>query len=360
MATDIDRLLLDSIADGLFPSAVYAVGERGRTVLEGAVGYAVLEPEPLPARPDTIYDLASLTKPLVTALLLAQLVQSGDVSTDDPLSAHLECEMHGSLTIGHLAAHSSGLPAWRPFYALVARPDEIIAAICRTGRAAPGAVIYSDLNYLLLQAVVEARCGLPLDKAASERIFKPLGLQHTLFNPPASLRPRIAASEHGNEFERELCRESGIELKAGSLRSEAIWGQVHDGNAWFMGGVAGHAGLFGTAGDVLRLAHQFLPAHATSLDPETCRLFLTNFTPGQAEERSFGFQLASTTGSTAGQLMPETSFGHTGFAGTSLWIDPEHERVFVLLTNRTHGQSPPFKNINSVRRRFHATAIQAL
>ena len=127
-----------------------------------------------------------------------------------------------------------------------------------------------------------------------------------------------------------------------------------------MGGVAGHAGLFSTAEEVFKIAQQFLPNYTQLLKPETTELFRTNFTKGLNEDRSFAFQLASTEGSTAGSKMSPESFGHTGFTGTSLWIDPVKERVFVLLTNRTHNHPLPFVNINSVRRRFHDLAIDFL
>ena len=139
-----------------------------------------------------------------------------------------------------------------------------------------------------------------------------------------------------------------------------IWGQVHDGNAYFLGGAAGHAGLFSTAGDTLILAKQFLASQTKLLKPETCKLFRKNMTEGLEEARSLGWQLGASKGSTAGPDLPPDSFGHTGFTGTSCWIDPNRERVFILLTNRTHAHGLPFVNINSVRRRFHSLAISAL
>jgi len=143
-------------------------------------------------------------------------------------------------------------------------------------------------------------------------------------------------------------------------RDYQIWGEVHDGNAWFVGGVAGHAGLFSTAEEIFKVALQFLPNYTTLLKPETCSLFRTNFTKGMNEDRSFAFQLASTPDSTAGKLLSPESFGHLGFTGTSLWIDPVKERIFILLTNRTHHRSLPFANINSVRRSFHDLAADLL
>ena len=144
------------------------------------------------------------------------------------------------------------------------------------------------------------------------------------------------------------------------FRRHQIWGEVHDGNAWFMNGVAGHAGLFSTVEEVYKLAKEFLPRFTTVLTPETCEIFFTNFTRDLNESRSIAFQLAETPESTAGTKMSPESFGHLGFTGTSLWFDPVKERIFILLTNRTHAHPLPFVNINSVRRRFHDLAIDAL
>ncbi|MEJ7578343.1 MAG: serine hydrolase, partial [Pyrinomonadaceae bacterium] len=139
-----------------------------------------------------------------------------------------------------------------------------------------------------------------------------------------------------------------------------IWGEVHDGNAHFLGGAAGHAGLFSTAGETLKVAKQFISAQTSLLLPATCVLFRQNLTPDLNEARSLAWQLAATEGSTAGDDLPPDAFGHTGFAGTSCWIDPERERIFILLTNRTHNRALPFANINAVRRRFHSLAARAL
>jgi CubicO group peptidase (beta-lactamase class C family) len=136
-----------------------------------------------------------------------------------------------------------------------------------------------------------------------------------------------------------------------------IWGEVHDGNAYFLGGAAGHAGLFSTASEVFQLAQQFIGESSRLLIPQTCKLFRQNMTEGLEEARSLAWQLAATKDSTAGTDLPPDSFGHNGFTGTSLWIDAEHQRIFVLLTNRTHARELPFANINAVRRRFNSLAI---
>ena len=169
----------------------------------------------------------------------------------------------------------------------------------------------------------------------------------------------IAACETGNAYERETCRETGTP-EYGGWRQGVIWGEVHDGNAHFLGGAAGHAGLFSTAPETLRLAEQFVAGQSEMLRPETCELFRKNMTEGLEEARTIAWKLAMTTASEAGADLPPDSYGHSGFTGTSCWIDPNHERVFILLTNRTHAHPLPFININSVRREFHRLAVEAL
>ena len=143
-------------------------------------------------------------------------------------------------------------------------------------------------------------------------------------------------------------------------RQDTVWGEVHDGNAYFLGGVAGHAGLFSSAAETLKLTNQFIGSRSRLLKSETCELFRRNMTEGMNEARSFAWQLAATKDSTAGESLPPDAFGHTGFTGTSCWIDAQAQRVFILLTNRTHARKLPFANINSVRRQFHSLAVAAL
>jgi CubicO group peptidase (beta-lactamase class C family) len=310
---------------------------------------------------------------VVTGLLTASLIEDGELDLDTRIGDE-HVVFHGptaNLTIRELVTHTSGLPAWRPLY-LVAKsstPKDLGVVISHQPLTEPRRVEYSDLNFLALLLVTEPRPDGEFDLGVAPA----LGLQRTAFNPLSRFDRRdIAASEKGNEYEKQTCIEQGyfdaraknpVATGPGSdshFRSDVIWGEVHDGNAYFMGGVAGHAGLFSTAEEVFKIAQQFLPSYTKLLKPETCELFTTNFTKGMNEDRSFAFQLASTDGSTAGAKMSPESFGHNGFTGTSLWIDPVKERVFVLLTNRTHNRSLPFVNINSVRRTFHDIAIELL
>ncbi len=366
MSDPISQFLTERIDAGDFPSAVYLVADKGEIVMHEALGHAVVEPELIEARKNTIYDLASLTKPLVTGLLAALFIERGTISLDHKVSAHLgEFDVEGKrmITVRDLVAHTSPLPAWKPLYLMTPEPDGVIAEIGRMSiEYGPDAVAYGDANFIVLASILERLSGLSIDKLAEQELFTPLGLRDTCFNPAAEKKDRIAASEIGNRYEKQTCREQGYDVidRADAFRSELIWGEVHDGNAYFMNGVAGHAGLFSTSAEVFVLARQFLPGTRQILAPETCSLFRRDLTPGMNEARSFAFQLATTSASTAGTRMSSESFGHLGFTGTSLWIDPISERIYILLTNRTHAHGLPFANINSERRAFHELASDKL
>jgi CubicO group peptidase (beta-lactamase class C family) len=364
-ANSITSFLAERIAAGDFPSAVYLVAERGREVFADALGNSVVEPQKIPATLETIYDVASLTKPLITGLLCARRVESEELTPASSVAKYLpefDRTDKQTITIGQLLTHTSGLPAWLPLYNLAGgEPDRASSAIANLElEYKPGTrVVYSDLGFIVLGLLLERLTTTRLAQLARHEIFEPLQLKRTFFNPELAMQTGIAASETGNAYEREMCRdkEAGDQKR---WRQELIWGQVHDGNAHFLGGAAGHAGLFSTAPETLTLANQFLASQTKLLRPATCELFSRNMTVGLDEARSFGWQLAETKDSAAGPDLPPDSFGHSGFTGTSVWIDPNHERVFILLTNRTHARALPFVNINSVRRRFHSLAVATL
>lgn len=358
-------MLRRRIEAGDFPSAVYLVAEHGRTKFAEALGEAVREPESYPAKLETIYDLASLTKPLVTGLLCARLVELGELTIDSSIGQYLpefDRPDKNQITIRELLTHTSGLPAWRPLYILTNNSDAALAAIANEPlEHQPGTrVVYSDLGFIVLGFLLQKLTGLSIDQLARRDIFERLHLRQTYFNPEQAMRTGVAACEIGNAYERDMCERDSSINRYDSWRQGVIWGQVHDGNAFFLGGAAGHAGLFSTAGETLRLANQFIGGCSELLSQETCRLFRQNMTEGLNEARSFAWQLAATKGSTAGPPLPPDAFGHTGFTGTSCWVDSHQERVFILLTNRTHARQLPFANINAVRRDFHTLAVEAL
>jgi CubicO group peptidase (beta-lactamase class C family) len=359
----ISSLLMERIAAGDFPSAVYVIGAHSEPVYADAIGMAVSQPK-IHTTLETVYDLASLTKPLVTGLLLAQRVERRAIKLDDRIARYLgefDRDVRRSITLRHLLTHTSGLPAWRPLYAITHGDRErVVDALASMPlEAEPGThVVYSDLGFMTLGLLLERLEGASLTDLARAEIFAPLKLRHTCFNPPSAIKASIAASETGNAYEREMCGDDMHEFR--DWRERLIWGEVHDGNAHFLGGAAGHAGLFSTALETLRLACQFIPGRTELLTPHTCMLFRTNMTPDLEEARSFAWQLAATKDSTAGTALPSDSFGHLGFTGTSCWVDPSREGVFILLTNRTHAHALPFTNINGVRREFHRLAVKSL
>ena len=330
-----------------------------------ALGDAIREPEQIPARLDTVYDLASLTKPLVTGLLCARYLENGAIELEVPVAQYLpefKRPDKSNITIRQLLTHTSGLPAWRPLYLLTDDKTKALAAIADEPlHAAPAErVIYSDLGFITLGFVLQRVTGVAEDALALEDIFAPLRLTSTFFNPKAASRTGIAACEHGNAYERDMCERDFPSKPYAHWRQDTVWGEVHDGNAYFLGGVAGHAGLFSSAAETLKLTNQFIGSRSRLLKSETCELFRRNMTEGMNEARSFAWQLAATKDSTAGESLPPDAFGHTGFTGTSCWIDAQAQRVFILLTNRTHARKLPFANINSVRRQFHSLAVAAL
>lgn len=366
MSELISEFLVDRISSGDFPSAVYWVADRGDIVFGDSIGNAVVDPEIIAATESTIYDVASLTKVLSTGLLAAMAIESGEIDPNAPIATYLNelyATPNSEITVNHLAMHRSGLPAWLPFYLIAEDRYSVTSAIANVlPSGGEPDVIYSDLNFILLADILETVHNDDLANIFAEKIAEPLGLANTFFSPPNDQKNRIAASEFGNRYERQMCEEKfpDLEIRSEMFRDNLIWGEVHDGNAHFLGGAAGHAGLFSTAKDVFAIAKQYLGSSSTLLKPETCELFRTNFTSGMSEDRSFAFQLASTKDSTAGTELPHESFGHNGFTGTSLWIDPVNDRIFVLLTNRTHNRDLPFANINRVRREFHDLSVTEL
>jgi CubicO group peptidase (beta-lactamase class C family) len=324
----IEDFLRREIDVGSFPSAVYAAGSSRGIEREGALGQAVAVPLRIRASLDTIYDCASLTKPLITAVLALQ-----ELSLDQ--------RIHG-YTVRELLTHTSGLRAWMPLYAYA---DPIAALLehgpeCERGTR----VIYSDLNFILLWTAIDDYAG-----KARARIFAPLALDDAMFNPPALLRPRIAATEWGQRYEAKLAGRTDLPKREG-----LIWGETHDGNSFHLGGAAGNAGLFATARAVFRLAQAWV--NAELLPREIVDDATRNHTPGLGDARGLGWQLP-TTGSAATSMLSPRAFGHTGFTGTSVWVDPDRDRIMVLLTNRVHPCAAPVP-IQQIRGEFHRWALR--
>jgi CubicO group peptidase (beta-lactamase class C family) len=351
----IHSFLAKRIAEGRMPGAVWWVEGPDGPADHGAVGNSSVEPAKAPLAEETPFDLASLTKPLCTALILVLLEQDRSLDLSSPAGSFLD-ELRGSAageaSLLSLATHTAALPAWRPLYLHSSTVEGYLARIAEqplTGH--PGGVQYSDLGYIVLGAVLERVTGLSLDRLFEERIAGPLALARCGFAAGPDRFADAAAAERGNEYEREMAGNAG---KGFAWRSSVIRGEPHDGNAWALGGVAGHAGLFGAAAGVVAIAREMLRPGALALGP-AARGRLLAAAPGSAD-RTVGFVTAAGSSAVRG-LLPAEAPGHTGFTGTSLWLDPDGGRIFVLLTNRVH-PTVPRRDFRTVRRGFHRLAAR--
>ena len=340
---------------GRFPGAAWRVEEEGRVLSRGSVGWATLDPERETVGEATPYDLASLTKPLVTAWLAVDLEREGKLELDAPASRYLPELRRGpyaTATLVDLAAHRSGLPPWRPLYLVAGSVDEYVRAIAETAPiGSHGNTVYSDLGFVLLGAVLERAGGDSLDLLFQRRIAEPLELERTGFARTGSRAfVDAAASEAGNQFESERSGEPGRDH---SWRPTIPRGEVHDGNAHGLGGVAGHAGLFGTAPDLARMCREILRPKVLPWGGHRRDLLLHPV--GGRGTRTFGWVPAVESGAAKG-VLPDDAPGHTGFTGTSVWLDPKLDQIFVLLTNRVHPLVPS-SDFQAIRREFHRAAV---
>jgi uncharacterized protein YbbC (DUF1343 family)/CubicO group peptidase (beta-lactamase class C family) len=317
----VDALINAAIAEQKLPGAVVLVGRGERTVYQKAYGRRAVTPQAEPMTLDTIFDLASLTKVVATATSVMILIEDGKIRLNDRVSTFIpDFARYGkdAITVRHLLTHVSGL---RPDVDL-AEPWEgedtaIALAIEEVPVAAPGErFIYSDINFVVLGEIVRRISGQRLDAFARARIFDPLGMRETMFNPREPLLARVSPTDN-------------------------LRGVVHDPTARRMGGVAGHAGLFGTAADLARFCRMILNGGslgaARILSPlGVARMTSPATPPGERNMRGFGWDIDSVFSSNRGELLPVGSFGHTGFTGTSLWIDPSTGVYVVFLSNRLH------------------------
>ncbi len=354
------RTLLDEgLERGFFAGASALVVSGTEALAERHAGEARVEPagDRRPAGPDTLWDLASLTKPLAGAALVLSLVSDKTLSLDDCVS-RFEDRWRKSFLEGvslrRLLAHVGGLVDWFPLYS---RGEGRLAYVRTLGEldaaAIPGTrVIYSCPGYLFLSEIVERVAGAPVDDLFRERIADPLHLSENLLFSPSSSGDlsRAAGGERDDATERKMTADRN--LKYGGFRQGVVNGQVNDGNAYRRGnGVSLNAGLFGTAAAVAALGRAWLVRDERLLPERFLALATENATAGLGEDRGLGWQLASTPGS-AGEPLGPAAFGHTGFTGASLFVDPVRGRVAVLLANRLH---PDLRAVemNAFRRRFH-------
>ncbi len=344
----LDPIVNEAIAQRQIPGAVVIIGHDGQVVYRKAYGSRALEPRREPMTVDTVFDCASLTKVIVTTTAIMQLWEQGRFRMSDPVAKYLpEFAQNGKqdITIRQLLIHYSGLaPDLDLTKPWEGKETAYRMAFEAAPERSPGAVfVYSDINFVVLGALVERLSGESLDEYAAKQIFGPLGMKETRFNPPHAWEPRIAPTEEDENH-------------------HLLRGVVHDPTARRMGGVAGNAGVFSTADDLAIFAQALLDGGRGVLTPATVAKMTAPQQPVNGTAvRGFGWDIDSPLSTNRGELLPVGSYGHTGFAGTSLWIDPTTRTYIVLLTNAVHmNVVPPKEKGSAVALRTRvATAVAA-
>ncbi|MCE0745029.1 beta-lactamase family protein [Acetobacter sicerae] len=349
--SEVDRLLSGAVQREEIPGVVAVIGQ-GDLILHGAVmGHRALVPAPEPMSWDTRFDMASLTKATITAPALMQFWEQGAFQLDDPVSRYLpDFAQNGkaAITIRHLLTHYSGLAPDLDLSTPWSGKDEAVRRAMAAMPQAPAGqhFVYSDINFIVLGLLVEQFSQLPLNVYATRRILQPIGMQESGFLPPETLRPLIAPTQYD---------ENHIPLR----------GVVHDPTARRMGGMAGHAGLFSDAHDMALYASSLLDrlagrASNYPLRAETLRLMTSPQSPGATDRRGLGWDIATHYSTPRGDIFPVGSFGHTGYTGTSLWMDAASSAFVLILTNRVHPLDANGKAIVKLRHDVATVAARAL
>jgi beta-N-acetylhexosaminidase len=346
------NVLDQAVSDHAFPGGVLAVGYNDELIVH-EFGRQTYDAKSQAVNADTIYDAASLTKPVVTATLVAMQVEAGRIGLDLPVARYIpewndgpNPEWRKTVTVRNLLTHSSGLPAHKDYFLSLHSKRDYIAAICKEPlEYAPGTkTIYSDLGFILLGEILERSTGKSVDQLAHQEIFAPLDMGSTSFNPPKSLLSRIAPTENDAAFRKQL-----------------VQGAVHDENAFAMGGVAGHAGMFTTAGDLAAFCQMLLNGGIYGHHRLMNRATISQFTTPQdvaGSAYTLGW-MVPTPNSSSGHYFSGHSFGHLGFTGTSIWIDPDRRLFVILLTNRVYPTRDNDK-IAAVRPAVHDAVMESL
>lgn len=345
---DALKLVEQAVLSGVFPGALISIGTKKGLYRMACYGSRCLYPEILPMERDTLFDMASLTKVMATSTLFMVFMEKGLVSLYDRVEEYLEDfrgEGKNEITLLHLLTHTSGIPSFKPLYSICRDYGDAVKYICKMELAyKPGSrVVYSDLGFIALGYILEMVGGDRLDALCSRHVFEPLGMAGTCFNPKYS---KAAATEVDNNTGKPLV------------------GICHDENARFFGGISGHAGLFSNIDDITRFAHMLvnggqIPGKHPFLSHAAFSSMVRNYTQGLDECRGLGWCIKGDKVSSGGDIISPSSFGHTGFTGTSIWIDTDNDIYINLLTNRVH---PTRDNTGIIRfrRLFHNAVLSSV
>jgi beta-glucosidase-like glycosyl hydrolase/CubicO group peptidase (beta-lactamase class C family) len=346
----LDSIITRAIRDSAFPGAQLLVAKDGGIVYNKSFGRFEYSPSSAKVTNATMYDLASVTKVIATTSAIMKLYEDGKLNLDDKVTTYVpEFGVKGkeSVSVRNLLLHNGGLPPFKRLYLTCKTPQEVLDSVYSTELIyTPGdSTVYSDFDFIILGKIVEKITNQPLDRYVRDTFFEPLGMSHTMYLPPASMINEIAPTEYDSTYRKSLVR-----------------GFVHDENAYALGGVSGHAGLFSTASDLAIMMQMLMNGGSYGgkqyLKPETIKMFTTR--QGKPTTRALGWDTKTMKGySTAGSLFSEQSFGHTGFTGTSIWVDPTKSLFVIFLTNRVYPTRVNTK-IASVRPKVHDAIVRAL
>lgn len=337
---NLKNILLKGLEQGAYPCCAAAVGRGNETFFSFYGGNRALFPKKLPLTEDTLFDMASLTKLMGTTMACLRMMEEGKISVNDIISKYIpQCFGKEDITVFQLMTHTSGISAHMPLYK--GDNTDAVSAILSRPLAYPTATktVYSCMGYILLGKILEKIEGKTLDKIVKERVFVPLGMENSFYNPPADA----------------VCAATERDFDTG----EIVCGVVHDENARFLNGISGNAGVFCTLEDTVRFAKMLSQRGAGYLDEKTFSLAVTDYTPDFDESRGLGFQLYGGKPFPGGSNMSIGSYGHTGFTGTSLYVDKDTGVYAILLTNRVH---PTRENglLYPIRREFYDTVFSEI
>lgn len=331
---NLKNILSKGLEQGAYPCCAAAVGKGDETFFSFYGGNRALFPEKLPLTEDTLFDMASLSKLMGTTMACLRMMEEGKISCGDKISKYFSsCFGKEDITVFMLMTHTSGISAHMPLYLDKDMEDAVSAILSRPLAYPTGTkTVYSCMGYILLGKILEKIEGKPLDEIVKERVFVPLGMENSFYNPPAD---KVCAATEKDIFTGEM-----------------VCGVVHDENARFLKGISGNAGMFCTLDDTVRFAQMLSNRGAGYLDKETFSLAVTDYTKDFDESRGLGFQLYGGKPFPGGSNMSLGSYGHTGFTGTSLFVDNKTGVYAILLTNRVH---PTRENglLYPIRREFY-------
>ncbi len=345
----VESVVENAIQNQAFPGAQVLIWKDGKTIYNKSYGHFTYDKNSPEVNNSTLYDLASVTKVIATTTATMICYDRKLFSLDDPVVKYIpEFGVNGkdNITIKNLLLHNTGLPAWKKFYEFCSSADDVLKDIYSSKLEYPTGekTVYSDLGIITLAKIIEKVTGKNFDVFCKDEIFDPLKMNSTLFNPPDSLKKFCAPTEIDNYW-----------------RNRLLQGEVHDETSAMLNGVAGHAGLFSTASDIAKLMAVLVNNGKLNgksfINPETIKLFTTRYS--DQSSRALGWDTKSETGSSAGDFFSPNSFGHTGYTGTSVWIDPERKLFVVFLTNRVYPIRENTK-ILKVRPELHNAVIESI